>query len=271
MGARLLGSAICLFLAVAASSSAPGAAWENTVTAGPPGPFPPPRSFLANYRFGWNGFTAATAEVHFTKSSHDRFQLDGTGHTIGLVRALWKMEVTHHAVCDASRLRPLEVEQIENVRSKKIVTKLDFTGEGVTRRRSESKDGSAAPKPKQFNFPNLFDLHTSLFYVRSQTLRAGSVHRIVVYPATSAYLATIIVRGREKISVSAGNFNAIKLDLQLSKVGKNGELEPHRKFRRATAWISDDADRVVLRIEAQIFVGTVFAEVQSVHFEAAKK
>jgi hypothetical protein len=59
--------------------------------------------------------------------------------------------------------------------------------------------------------------------------------------------------------------------LQLNKIGKNLELEPHRKFRRATIWLSDDADRIILRIEAQIFVGTVFAELQSVRFENAAR
>jgi hypothetical protein len=58
--------------------------------------------------------------------------------------------------------------------------------------------------------------------------------------------------------------------LQLNKLGKNLELEPHRKFRRANVWISDDADRVILRIEAQIFVGTVFAELQSVRLDNPK-
>jgi Protein of unknown function (DUF3108) len=53
----------------------------------------------------------------------------------------------------------------------------------------------------------------------------------------------------------------------LKKLGKNLELEPHRKFRRATVWISDDSDRIILRIEAQVFIGTVFAELQSAHFE----
>jgi hypothetical protein len=92
----------------------------------------------------------------------------------------------------------------------------------------------------------------------------------VVYPATSAYLATVTVVGREKISVHAGTYNAIKLDLQLKRVGKHFELEPHRKFRRATIWVSDDAERLPLRIEAQIFVGTVWAELQSVHFDNPK-
>ena len=77
--------------------------------------------------------------------------------------------------------------------------------------------------------------------------------------------------GREKISVRAGSYNAIKVDLQLNKIGKNLELEPHRKFRRATIWLSDDTDRIILRIEAQVFVGTVFAELQSVRFENAAR
>ena len=65
----------------------------------------------------------------------------------------------------------------------------------------------------------------------------------------------------------SGAKNTIKLDLQLKRIGKHLELEPHRKFRRATIWVSDDAERLLVRIEAQIFVGTVWAELQSVHFD----
>ncbi len=65
----------------------------------------------------------------------------------------------------------------------------------------------------------------------------------------------------------AGTYNAIKLDLKLKRIGKHLELEPHKKFRRASIWVSDDAERLLLRIEAQIFVGTVFADLQSVHFD----
>jgi hypothetical protein len=269
MGVPLQACTISVLLASACSAWAGN--WESSVTTGRPGPFPPPRSLVATYHFGWAGITAATAEAHFTKVGGDQFQLDGTGHTIGLVRALWKMDVKHHAIADAARLRPLEMEQTENVRSKKIVTKLAFTDSGVTRTRIETKRGVTVPSTKQFNFPSLFDLHSSLLYLRSQTLRDRSVQRIVVYPANSAYLATVTVSGREKISVPAGTFNAIELDLQLNKVGKKGNLEPHRKFRRASIWVSDDADRLLLRIEAQIFVGTVFAELQSVRFENPKR
>jgi hypothetical protein len=244
--------------------------WEATVSKGPAGTFPELRPLHASYRFGWSGFTAATGEVHFIKPSGDKFQFDGTGRTIGFVRALWKLDVNHRAIASAETLHPIETQQTENYRSKKIVTHLTFTSAGVTRARTEGEGAAARTNTKQFNFANLFDLHSAALYVRSQPLKNGSVSRIVVYPATNAYLATVTVVGREKISVRAGTYNAIKLDLQLKRINKRLELEPHRKFRRATIWVSDDAERLLLRIEAQVFVGTVFSELQSVHFDSLR-
>ena len=89
-------------------------------------------------------------------------------------------------------------------------------------------------------------------------------------PRLIGYLATVTVAGRETMKVGAGSYPAIKLDLQLSKVNKQRELEPHKKFRQASAWISDDSDRLLLRIEAQVFVGTVFVDLQSVKFAEPK-
>jgi hypothetical protein len=258
---------IFAFLAFCSSSLAQN--WEATLSKEPVGNFPELRPLRASYRFGWSGLTAATGDVHFTKPSENKFQLDGTGRTIGFVRALWKLDVSYQAIASLETLRPIEAQQIETYRSKKIVTHLTFTNNGVTRARTEGKGGAEA-KTRQFNFPNLFDLFSAMLYLRSQPLKDRSVYRVVAYPATNAYLATVTVVGREKISVHAGSYSAIKLDLQLKRIGKHRQLEPHRKFRRATIWVSDDAERLLLRIEAQVFVGTVFAELQSVSFDNPK-
>jgi hypothetical protein len=259
--------AIFAFFAFCSSSLAEN--WQATLSKDPAGNFPELRSLRASYRFGWSGLTAATGDVHFTKPAENKFQLDGTGRTIGLVRALWKLDVNYQAVASGQTLRPIQTQQTESYRSKKIVTHLTFTNNGVTRARTEGK-GAAGMKTRQFNFPNLFDLFSAMLYVRSQPLRDRSVYRVAAYPATNAYLATLTVIGRERISVHAGSYNAIKLDLQLKRIGKHLELEPHRKFHRATIWVSDDAERLLLRIEAQVFVGTVFAELQSVRFDNPK-
>ncbi len=251
-------------------SSSLAADWQSTLTREPPGNFPQLRPLRANYRFGWAGLTAATGEVHFTAPSTDKFLLDGTGQTIGFVRALWKLDADFHAVANSYTLRPIETQQTENYRKKKLVTRLTFTNKGVTGARIESRDGSTATKTRKFDFTDLFDLHSAMLYLRSQPLTDRSVHRVVVYASTNAYLATVTVVGRDEISVRAGTYKAIKIDLQLKRIGKHLELEPHRKFRRATIWVSDDRDRVLLRIEAQVFVGTVFAELQSVRFDGGR-
>jgi hypothetical protein len=251
-------------------SSSLGADWQSRLTREPPGNFPELRPLRASYRFGWAGFTAANGEVHFTAPSAAKFQLDATGQTIGFVRALWKLDADFHAVANSQTLRPIETQQTENYRKKKLVTRLTFTGKGVTRARTESRDGSTTTKTRQFDFTDLFDLPSAMLYLRSRPLTGGSVHRVVVYATTNAYLATVTVVGRDEISVRAGTYKAIKVDLRLDRVGKHLELEPHRKFRHGTIWVSDDRDRILLRIEAQIFVGTVFAELQSVRFDGAR-
>ena len=258
----------CAIAILLASSTGLFAAdWQATLSKEPVGNFPELRPLRASYRFGWSGLTAAAGEIHFTKPSNDRFQLEGSGRTIGFVRALWKLDVTQHATANSQTLAPIETRQTESYRSKKITTHLTFTNRSVTRVRTEGEGGTAKTTTRDFAMPNLFDLHSAALYLRSQPLKEGSVYRLAVYPATNAYLAIIKVIGRDKISVHSGTYNAIKLDLQLKRIGKHLELEPHKKFRRGTIWVSDDAERLILRIEAQIFVGTVFAELQSMRFD----
>src|SRR5437763_16294089 len=98
--------------------------WEATLSKEPTGNFPELRPLRASYRCGWSGLTAATGDVHFSKPTGDKFQFDGTGRTIGFVRALWKLDVNHRAVANAQTLHPIETQQTENYRSKKIVTNL---------------------------------------------------------------------------------------------------------------------------------------------------
>ncbi len=264
---RRFGTGAILLLATSALCLA-AINWQSTLSKEPVGNFAELRPFQGTYHFGWTGLTAATADVHFSRPSENRLQLEGTGRTVGLARALWKFDVNHRSLIDASTLRPVENNQTEVVRSKKVVTRLVFNNAGVTRDRTENADPL---KTKEFKFQNLYDLDSAMLYLRSQPLKDRASDRVVVYPGNSAYVATITVIGREKITVHAGSYNAIKLDLQLSKIGKDFDLEPHRKFRKATIWISDDADRVILRIEAQIFLGTVFAELQTAHFENGKQ
>jgi hypothetical protein len=256
------GSIIALFFLAAGQAFSAGSAWESTLTSSSPPAFPNPRPLHARYGFGWSGFPCATAEIRLSKGGA-RIQLDATARTTGLARALWKFDATHTSTVDAETLRPVAVRQIENDRDKRILTELSFSQAGVISKVTETPGPET--KVRRFDFPRLFDLQSAMLYLRSQPLQERDVQRIVAYSATAPYLATVTVLGRERVTVPAGTYNAIKVDLQLNRI-KDGQLQPHRKFRRATAWLSDDGDRVLLKIEAQVFIGSVFCELQSVDF-----
>ncbi len=253
-----------------AAGASPPPDWVKTVTLRPRGDFPNPRPLVALYNFGWNEVVAANAEIRFDKSGAN-LQLEGKGETMGVVRALWKFNVRHRSLADATTLRPISMHQVDEVRGKTVTTDVTFSGNSLERIRTDTKS-KKKPEPKGFSFPGgIFDMHSALLYLRSQPLQAGDVYRIVVYPATSPYLVTLTVAAREPVTVAAGPYAGIKIDVQLNKIGKNRVLEPHKKFRQASVWVSDDPDRLLLRVEASVFVGKVFAELQSVRFLAQKR
>jgi hypothetical protein len=221
------------------------------------------RPMQIDYLCGWAGLAAGHVEVRFLHPAPDMCELDATAATIGLVRALWRIDATHVARANDETLKPIDVHQRELYRSQTVQTDLDFDDIGVDCLRQSTNDKNPA-RHKRFDFPNLHDLQTALLYVRGQPLENGRVYRLVVYPANAPYLATVTVLGREKIKVKAGTYPAIKLDLSLQKITKDMTLAPHGKFKRGTAWLSDDADRLPLRLNAQIFVGSVWLELQKV-------
>src|SRR6266567_9604610 len=149
---RITNCAITILLASWTGSFA--ADWQETLSKEPVGNFPELRPLRASYRFGWSGVTAATGDIHFTKPSKDRFQLEGTGRTIGFLRALWKLDVTQRAVANSETLAPIETQQSESYRSKKIATHLTFTNNGVTRVRTEGEGAAAKTTKRDFSFPD---------------------------------------------------------------------------------------------------------------------
>ena len=254
--------------ALVVAAAGPGFAgdWREELTPLKPGTFPLPRPQMGVYRFGWGAVSAAEAVIDFSRQKKDQLQLKLTAKTIGAVRALWQLDAQHTARCSAATLLPISLQQTERYRQETEKTKADFTPEEVVRLQTVEPPGATPPKPRRFEFPNLADLQTALLLVRSQPLQEGDRYALVVYPARTAYLARLEVIGRETLKVAGKNYDAVKLQVSLQHITKKLELEPHKKFKNAFAWLSDDQDRLLLKIQSDVFVGRVWMELQSVKF-----
>jgi hypothetical protein len=244
--------------------NAPGADWRNTLNV-KPGKFPALRPLTAHYEFGWSGVKAAEAEAKFSRGK-SRYQLDFTAKTTGAPRVLWQMDTDSKSSVNTATLRPQKLEQSERYASKSIRTTVNFKSDGATRIRTPNPADKTPPKLKRFQFGRLHDLHSAFLFLRSQRLRDGDTVRLCVYPAASAYLAEVTVLGHSKVSAAGKEWDAVRCDLKLRTIDRKFALSPYSKFKRATAWISDDADRLLLRVEADVFIGSVWAELKAVEF-----
>jgi hypothetical protein len=131
----------------------------------------------------------------------------------------------------------------------------------------EKIPGDQSPKQNIFKFSPVFDMAAALLWVRSQSLADGETESIVVWASNAPYLATVTVVGRDTIKVDAQKRSAIKLDLKLFRIDKKMQLKEHKLFKGGRGWLSDDDKRIPLRIEADIFIGYVFAELESMQVE----
>ena len=235
-----------------------------------PGAFATLRPGVFRYAFGWSGITAAEADVSATLSPEGRCVLDFSARTTGVVRSMWKMDATAISSCEPATFHPVKLTQTETYKKKVVTTVVDFLPEGPLQRRTQEPPEPGSNVVRQFRFPHVHDLNSALLFIRSQALAQGDSVKLCVYPGGALYLATATVTGRERLKVAGREWDTIRCDLQLSGIGDDYALIPHRKFKKATAWVSDDKDRLLLKISAEVQVGSVWAELQNAEFPEKK-
>jgi hypothetical protein len=241
--------------------------WASSLTSDKgPGNFTAPPPMRLAYRFGWSGLQAAKADIHLFSPTRNTFEIDAAGGTSGFPRVLFTFDVYHRATENKTTLRPIHFSQEEKYRSETVKTDVDF-GSNQVRGLREKIPGDQSPKENIFKFSPVFDMATALLWVRSQPLADGETESIVVWASNAPYLARVTVIGRDTIKVDGQKRNAIKLDLKLFRIDKKMELKEHKLFKGGRGWLSDDDKRIPLRIEADIFIGYVFAELESVQVE----
>jgi hypothetical protein len=251
-----------LLLAAFATNAEESPDWINSLTSNKgPGDFAPPPPMRLAYRFGWDGIQAATADVRLSFPTKNTLEIDATGRTSGLPRVLFKLDVYQRATENKSTLRPIHFIQEEKYRSETVKTSVDFEPNQVIGLR-EKIPSDQPPKPETFRFSPVFDMATALLWVRSQPLRDGDTESMVVWASNAPYLATVKVIGRDSLRIAGRENGAIKLELHLMKIDKKMQLKEHKLFRSGRGWLSNDDKRIPLRIEADIFIGYVFAELE---------
>lgn len=241
-------------------------AWQSTLSPQAAGPFPEIRPFLAEYRLGWAEIDAAKARASISYEGKNAI-LTSSGGTTGFARTLYQLDASLDAAADRASLQTIHSTQLEKYTTRTLSTRIEGKNGTITSLREWISPDSKPSKWKPVKIAPIRDLFAASLFIRSQSLAKGEKVRTLVFPGGSPFLVDIECLGTEKISVADSPRDALRLDIKIQSVNtkKGNALEPHRKFRSGTLWLSNDPDRILLRAEVQVFVGYVFAELVSFH------
>ncbi len=242
--------------------------WRDNLSPDLPGPIPALRPFDAVFRIGWSDIEAARANLNITFNAGNAF-LNASGGTNGLARILWQLDATLTATSALPNFRTIYSVQNELYANRSINTQIVARPDGIWRLRENFPAGENRATWKKIKISPLRDLFSGMLFIRSQKLQPGESVSTIIFPGDSPFLVEMKSLGVETLTIAGVQRPAIKLDLRLHRINlkKDSRLEPHGKFQNGTVWLSDDADRIPLRAEVNIFVGYVFAELESINFK----
>lgn len=269
--ATLSGLRGCACLLVAAFSVLPAilhADWRSSLSPDTAGPFPSIRPFDAEFKIGWTDIEAGRARVRVSAEGADTLHLSASGGTSGLARMLWQLDASLDSTTSRNGFRTVYSLQKEIYAARSILTQIVSRPDGIWRLRENIPPGENPARWKQVRISPLRDLFSGMLFIRSQSLRPGDTVSTIIFPGDSPFFVEIKSLGTESITVAGTTREALKLDLRLHRINlkMDARLEPHGKFRSGTVWLSNDADRIPLRAEMDLFIGYVFAELNSVVF-----
>lgn len=260
--------AVVVFVALLVFSSSLPAAWQDNLTPDVSGPFPAMRPFDAEFRIGWSDIEAAHAKVSINYQGGD-IHLSASGGTTGLARLLWQLDATHEATSSKQNFHTIYTVQNESYANRTINTQIVSKPDGIWRLRENMPPGENPATWKKIKISPLRDLFSGMLFIRSKKFEPGETVSTIVFPGDSPFLVEMKSLGVETIRVCGLPREALKLDIRIQRINlkKGAKLEPHGKFHNGTVWLSNDADRIPLRAEVNIFVGYVFAELESINFK----
>ena len=195
------------------------------------------------------------------------YKVDIYGKTSGMVDWVAKVDDNWGAYVDTAAMVPhIEYRKIkEGGYRKNEVVKFDHTTNNIEVK-VVNNDTGKFKEPMYYAAPNdVRSMLSGFLYLRTidfDNMNVGDTLTISGFFEDSFYDLNIIYSGKDQLKTKAGKFNAIKL---VPIVPDNKLFDGENSV---TAWISDDKNRLPLKVEADMFIGN--AGVELINYDGVK-
>ena len=213
------------------------------------------------FKISYGFVNAGIATLDLKNGTYDGksvYHAKGVGYTTGVTKAFFKVYDDYQSYFDKSTGKPY-----------RYIRKIDEGGytknqEGFFNHSANTvlvKDYKHKSQKTLSITSNIQDIISSFYYLRNQpgirSMKKGESVEIDMFFDDEIYKFKLKFLGKEEIKTNFGKLKALKFRpyVQAGRVFKEQES--------LTVWISDDANKIPLKIQASLLVGSLKAELSS--------
>ncbi|MGE3459557.1 MAG: DUF3108 domain-containing protein [Kofleriaceae bacterium] len=161
------------------------------------------------------------------------------------------------SVIDVATGRPMRLDSLVETGDRKIIASATFTRDAVhvLYQRSDDK----APRKLKLKPGNdvIHDAHTAMADLRGWRANVGAQRRVFIIGGRRVWRVDLTYGGITTIGSALGNRRAVRYDGRAFRAKHNLKVESTKPGRTFSVWLSDDADRVPLKMVATTELGEV--------------
>lgn len=214
------------------------------------------------YEVSWQGIPAAEATV--TVSQDDMsYAITATARTYSAIDLLYYLRYKATGIISALDLSPRStaIEHLENSKLKTTSITFHENGEIESTRVTKGKDS----KYIKFNPHNgTLDPFSAAFLARSLEWHLGETKSFDTYNGKTRYLIKLTASKRKTIWFEGRGRDCWVIAPEVNNLN---EPQASKKLREARIYVTADKSREILKIESEVFIGTVTTTLVS--FQAA--
>jgi hypothetical protein len=159
------------------------------------------------------------------------------------------------SVIDMDTGRPLALETLVEQGNRKTTATAKFAGDmaEITYIRSNEKD----PHKLRIAFGKVtvHDAHSAMAQIRGWRAAPGATRSVFVVGGRRLWRVDVRYVGKDTVGSAIGNRRAVHFTGESYRTRRNLAAETERPSRTFSVWLSDDADRVPLKVTAKTELG----------------
>lgn len=219
-----------------------------------------------NYRISYSIFSIGRATVSIddladTDLNRDEYKVIARGETTGLLGVFSKVKDEWGAYVDKDQLTPtFAYRRIREGKYKKDED-VDFNRDKIVLNEYSFRAGKYKDPVIYETQEKVFELLSGMLYIRSLDFSKFQEDEIVGFKAFfegKFYDFKVLYKGKERVRTKIGKINAIKL---VPLMPNNSIFDGENSI---TIWVSDDQNKIPLKIEADMFIGSAGCDITDV-------